>query len=97
MIIEHTTDEAKMAMYTALCEKRESYTARFWELKFDEPRKTDEEIAAVMTSEGCPTPDEVEAAFIAATGMSFETAGEMAEVRRQLQAEARYSERFCKD
>ena len=76
--------------YEELQSKKNSYGNRFWELKLDGTDKTVDEIEAILVAEGCPTDDEVESAYIAETGMSFDVAAEMEHVKRCVIAEARY-------
>ena len=79
----------------ALTALKESYSARYWEMQLG-GEMSHGEIESALAGEGCPTADEIEAAFFEETGMSFEAAGEREQGKRELEAEARYDERFCR-
>jgi len=70
--------------------RKNSYNNRFWELKLDGTDKTAEEIEAILVSEGCPSEEEVEQAFVATFGMGSDEASERNHVKRCVTAEARY-------
>ncbi len=73
---------------------KESFNARYWALHGED--LSEAAIEDQLSAEGCPTAFEVEACFFEETGMSFEAAGELMEAKRQLEAEARYDERYCR-
>jgi len=80
----------------ALQASKNNFSTGFWEQFTVEFGKPPAEIEALLAAQGCPTDAEIEAAFFAETGMSFEAAGERAQVRAELEAEARYDERYCR-
>ena len=73
----------------AIQAQADAFSARFWELKLS-GLLTDEAITAQLTTEGCPTADEIEAVFIAETGMSFDMASEVIHAERAEEAMAQY-------